>query len=197
MRGNLPSPRSEMAATYVPKLDKAVVFGGYSPSVPSSFPEQQEYCFGFTYYADTFILDYSSTTPTRQPKWKQVLTRGFPTYRAQARFFSDPETGKIFLFAGYTNSQFVPQKKSMISRSYGDLWQLRLDMPGGYFEGVDLEEEAKTARAGPWQRCFTCGAAGPWKKCGGTCGGIAFFCEPQCLKDGWREHKERHHCRRA
>ena len=40
-------------------------------------------------------------------------------------------------------------------------------MPGGFFEGVDLEEEARTAKAGPWQRCFTCGSAGPWKKCGG------------------------------
>lgn len=52
-------------------------------------------------------------------------------------------------------------------RSYADLWQLRLDLPGGDFDKVNLEEEARTAKAGPWQRCFTCGTAGPWKKCGG------------------------------
>lgn len=57
--------------------------------------------------------------------------------------------------------------KKHSSRSYGDLWQLKLECPGGWFEGVDLEEEARTAKAGPWQRCFGCGSAGPWKKCGG------------------------------
>lgn len=41
-------------------------------------------------------------------------------------------------------------------------------MPGGHFEGVDLEDETRTAQAGPWQRCFTCGSAGPWRKCGGA-----------------------------
>ena len=47
------------------------------------------------------------------------------------------------------------------------MWQLRLDVPEGDFEGVDLDEEARTAKAGPWQRCFTCGDAGMWKKCSG------------------------------
>jgi hypothetical protein len=47
------------------------------------------------------------------------------------------------------------------------VWQLRLDVPGGDFEGVDLDEEARTEKAGPWQRCFTCGDAGMWKKCSG------------------------------
>lgn len=58
-------------------------------------------------------------------------------------------------------------RKGTVSRSFGDLWQLCIDQPGGFFEGVDLDEEARTAQAGPWQRCFTCGSAGPWKKCGG------------------------------
>ena len=52
------------------------------------------------------------------------------------------------------------------------MWQLCLDEPGGYFEGVDLDEEARTAKAGPWQRCFACGCAGPWKKCGGEYHGL-------------------------
>ncbi|KAF7967355.1 hypothetical protein HWV62_34631 [Athelia sp. TMB] len=144
------------------KLNHTVVFGGYSPNIPTYVKEKDE-TFAYTYYADTFIWDASATPPS----WKQVLTHGFPTYRAQAQLFSDPVTGKTFLFGGYTNSEFVPSRKHYVSRSFGDLWQLRLDQPGGYFEGVDLEEEARTAKAGPYRRCFTCGGGGSWKRCGG------------------------------
>ena len=28
-------------------------------------------------------------------------------------------------------------------------------------------EEARTAKQGPWRRCYSCGSTGPWKKCGG------------------------------
>ncbi|KAF8581950.1 hypothetical protein K439DRAFT_1618627 [Ramaria rubella] len=140
-------------------LDTVVVFGGYSPTLPTFYAATND-SFSYTYYADTFILDPSTL------RWKQVLTRGFPTYRAQAQLVSDPTTGKTFLFGGYTNTEFVPSCH-YISRSFSDLWQLKMDVKGGYFEGVDLEEEARTAEAGPWQRCFNCGCAGPWKKCGG------------------------------
>ena len=140
--------------------------------MPSTAPENNEF-FSYSYYADTFICS-PSPDPQSEGIWKQVLTRGFPTYRAQAQLVSDPDTGKIFLFGGYTNSQFVRDKKHPISRSFADLWWLRLDMRGedgaegaGFFEGVDLDEEARTAKVGPWQRCFNCGSAGPWKKCGG------------------------------
>ncbi|CAL1705913.1 unnamed protein product [Somion occarium] len=194
MVGNPPCARSEMAYTF--KLGMAFVFGGYSPSLPADYVEEGKK-FSFTYFADTFIYippSASSPSATSAPKWKHVLTRGFPTYRAQAQLFTDPDTGKIYLFGGYTNSQFVPDKKHEISRSFSDVWQLKINIPGGYFDDVDLEEETKTAMAGPWQRCFNCGNAGRWKKCGGSCGGRAFFCDSQCMKEGWKEHKERHHC---
>lgn len=148
------------------------MFGGYNPTTPSIAPENDEY-FGYSYYADTFIYEPSRDSSS-QGIWKQVLTRGFPTYRAQAHLASDPDTGKIFLFGGYTNSQFVRDRKHPIARTFSDLWWLRLDVNDpeggesvGFFEDVDLEEEARTAKAGPWQRCFNCGSAGPWKKCGG------------------------------
>ncbi|KAI0041879.1 hypothetical protein FA95DRAFT_1564929 [Auriscalpium vulgare] len=189
--GNPPSPRSELACTYNTKLDKAFVFGGYCPNVPTVFPDQG--LFQFTYYADTFMLDPAPANGS-PPRWKQVLTRGFPTYRALSHLVSDPESGKVFLFGGYTNSDFVPNRKHPISRSFGDLWQLKLDVPGGFFEGVDIEEEARTAKAGPWKRCFSCGNAGQWKKCAGKCGGRAFFCNKQCQIDGWKEHKAMHNC---
>ncbi|KAI0063833.1 hypothetical protein BV25DRAFT_1823893 [Artomyces pyxidatus] len=191
--GNPPSPRSEFACTYNSKLDKVFVFGGYCPNLLTMYPRQNDKVFQFSYYGDTFLFD-PATSGNKPLTWKHVLTRGFPTYRAQAHLFSDPETGKVYLFGGYTNTDFVTEAKHPMSRSFGDLWQLRLDMPGGFFDGVDIDEEARTARAGPWQRCFTCGSAGPWEKCGGSCGGRAFFCEIQCLKEGWKEHKERHNC---
>lgn len=118
----------------------------------------------FTYYADTFILDVTSSSP----RWKHVLTRGFPTYRAQAKLFVDPESGRTFLFGGYTNTDFVPDGKHIVSKTFHDLWELKLDVEGGHYENVDQEEEARTASLGPWKRCFNCGSAGPWKKCGGT-----------------------------
>jgi hypothetical protein len=137
-----------------------VVFGGYSPSVDTYYPEARKN-FTFSYYADTFLFDVSTS------KWKQVVTRGFPTYRSQAQLFADPTTGKTFLFGGYTNTDYVASRKNTISHTFGDLWQLCIDEPGGFFEGVDYEEEARTANVGPWQRCFTCGRTGQYQKCGG------------------------------
>ncbi|KDQ51405.1 hypothetical protein JAAARDRAFT_185207 [Jaapia argillacea MUCL 33604] len=190
--GNIPCPRSEMACTYNSTLNKTIVFGGYSPTLPTVYRETQDQ-FAFSYYADTFIYE-PSTSPEGRSKWKQVITRGFPTYRAQASLVSDPKTGKIFLFGGYANSEYIAYEKELTSRTYNDLWQLKIDIPGGYFEGVDMEEESRTARAGPLQRCFTCGNTGHWKKCGGTCKGRAFFCDSDCQREGWKEHKQMHKC---
>ncbi|KAF8804273.1 hypothetical protein BYT27DRAFT_6702741, partial [Phlegmacium glaucopus] len=74
--------------------------------------------------------------------------------------------------------------------------ELRIDLPGGHFEGVNIKDEERTAQLGPWQRCFTCGSAGQWQKCGGSCRGRAFFCDIECLKEGWREHRTAHQCRK-
>ncbi|KAJ7649949.1 hypothetical protein FB45DRAFT_886415 [Roridomyces roridus] len=197
--GNAPSPRAEMACTYNPILDKVIVFGGYSPAAPTCLEDFEGEPMAYTYYADTFVAD---VTPSGVPTtWKQVFTCGFPTYRASSTLITDSRTGKIFLFGGYKNTHFVPSKSTGKGRpslgSFLDLWQLRLDLPGGYFDGVDLEEEGRTAQVGPWQRCFTCGLTGPWKRCGGTCNGRVFFCDMACFKEGWREHKEKHECRKA
>lgn len=142
--------------------------------------------FNFTYYADTFICQPSPSPdgPSAPKVWKfkQVLTRGFPTYRAQAKLISDLDTGKVYLYGGYTNTEFVPDKKNCIARPFGDLWQLKLDDPNGFFEGdsslldilhsqtvlkivspgVDMDEEAKTAKNGPWRRCKSTPS---WRRC--------------------------------
>ncbi|KAJ7679551.1 hypothetical protein DFH06DRAFT_1465584 [Mycena polygramma] len=161
--GNVPAPRSEMACTYNAVLDKVITFGGYTPTCPSHFEKNVAYV--FSYYGDTFMYgaDASSseaTSPTNinAPSWKHVLTRGFPTYRAQAHLVADPDTGRTFLFGGYVNSEYVPSRSGTgthaahEARIFGDLWELRLDVPGGHFADVDVEEEARTARVGPWQR---------------------------------------------
>jgi hypothetical protein len=190
------------------KLDRTIIFSGYHPDLTTII---QDTMYSFTYFADTFIFDPSTFA------WKQILTRGFPTYRAESQIVSDPTTGRTFLFGGFANCDYVTDKKHLITRTFADLWELKIDMPGGGFESVDLEEEKRTARAGPWQRCFACGSAGRWKKCGGefpvsgckwpmltphcdplgTCKGRVFFCDPQCLQEGWREHKTTHNCRKT
>jgi len=140
--------------------------------------------FDFSYFTDTFMyippdpapppistpLRNPTQTDVGAPKWKQILTRGFPTYRCQIQLLTDPDTGKMYLFGGFTtrNNNYVPSRGKYITKSFGDVWELRIDEPGGDFEGVDVEEETRTAKAGPWQRCFACGDAEPsWKKCGG------------------------------
>ncbi|KAF7972173.1 hypothetical protein HWV62_18746 [Athelia sp. TMB] len=158
--GNPPAPRSEAGCTYNKKLDQTVIFSGYNPTYPTTLPGRGQ-LLNYSYYADTFIWSPSTF------KWKQVLTRGFPSYRAQSQLVTDPESGKVFLFGGYTSEDFIASRKGLVSRNFGDFWQLCIDQPGGFFEGVDLEDEARNAKIGPWQRCFTCGCAGQWKKCGG------------------------------
>ncbi|KAJ7685845.1 hypothetical protein B0H17DRAFT_1225452 [Mycena rosella] len=184
--GNIPAPRAEMACIYNAALDKVVAFGGYSPTAPSLF-EPKKSLYTFSFYADTFVLGTDESAPAAPAAWKHVLTRGFPTYRAQPHLAADPATGRTFLFGGYVNSEYVPSRSEEASRSFADLWELRVNT-------VDVEDEARTARMGPWQRCFTCGSAGPWKKCGGACKGQAFFCDARCLRDGWKEHKLKHKC---
>ncbi|KIM45748.1 hypothetical protein M413DRAFT_442358 [Hebeloma cylindrosporum] len=208
LNGNVPCPRSEAACTYNRDLNKAVVFGGYNPAFATQFDSN---FFPFAYFADTFIYCPDESAPTSHTaiaasnapsfqslrgKWKQVLTRGFPTYRAQSQLLTDPATGKMYLFGGYVNTDWVPSGKAGSSRTFCDVWQLSIDVPRGGFEDVDVFEEAKTAKVGPWHRCFGCGSAGRWKKCGGSCNGRAFFCDTECLQEGWRQHKRMHHCRK-
>ncbi|KAJ6473405.1 hypothetical protein C8R47DRAFT_1145423 [Mycena vitilis] len=203
--GNPPSARTEFAYTYNEKLGRVVVFGGYHPTLPTTVtaPGGQTLEFAYSYFADTFLCDLDPTANASNesrrpgPQWKQVLTAGFPTYRCQAQLIVDNATGKTYMFGGWTNNQYIPTHTKVISRSFGDVWELRVDLPGGHFDGVDAEEEARVAPAGPWQRCFACAAAGPWKKCGGTCNGRVFFCGAACLREGWSEHKRTHKCGKA
>ncbi|KAF7371291.1 hypothetical protein MSAN_00765000 [Mycena sanguinolenta] len=150
MAGNPPCGRTEAACVYNEKLRKTIVFGGYHPSLTTLIlTPGREVMFPYSYFADTFIYDMAPSPPTgvdsaseptlSAPKWKQVLTPGFPTYRCQAHLQCDPVTGRTYIFGGWTNCQFIPTRSKLMSRSFGDLWELRWDMDGGHFEEVDFE----------------------------------------------------------
>ncbi|EJD48582.1 hypothetical protein AURDEDRAFT_136196 [Auricularia subglabra TFB-10046 SS5] len=196
LRGNFASPRAEMADVYSPALGRAVVYGGYHGSLmtldnsPSGNLIGKNALFRYSYFGDTLLFDPA----TRM--WQLVLVKGFPSYRAGSTLVCDPDGGNIYLFGGYTSSEFSP-RKSRETRTYSDLWQLKIDMPGGHWDPKDLERDIRAERAGPWMRCFSCGVCGiSWQKCGGTCGGKYYFCSKDCQKNGWKEHKETHGCRK-
>lgn len=193
LRGNYPSPRTEFSTVYNPHLDRTLAFGGYCGTTNTYFPDRG-LNFTFAYYADTFLWN------PHDRKWAQVLTRGFPTYRAQARLLVDPDAGgKTYLFGGYTNSDFVPSQH-VVSRAFNDVWELKIDFEDGKGGIVDRErelgeEEERTAVMGPWGTCYCCGAVGQWRMCGGRCGGVVRYCSNECGREAWGEHKRVHGCR--
>ncbi|EJD48563.1 hypothetical protein AURDEDRAFT_150965, partial [Auricularia subglabra TFB-10046 SS5] len=148
LRGNFASPRAEMADVYSPALGRAVVYGGYHGSLITFDSNSSrnllgaETMFHYSYFGDTLLFD----PETR--KWQLVLVKGFPSYRAASTLMCDPDDGKIYLFGGYTNSEFCPSK-SLKTRTYSDLWQLKINMPDGHWNPKDLERDIRAERAGP------------------------------------------------
>ncbi|KIJ45375.1 hypothetical protein M422DRAFT_251147 [Sphaerobolus stellatus SS14] len=167
---NPPGARTEMGWDYNPKLKRLIVFNGFSSNAPlqrsTRLKNIDNVC---SYFTDTYIFDPAAFA------WKHVFTRGFPTYRALGEMFSDPGVAKVFLFRGYTDNEIVPPRIGFTS-AFHDIWQLRLDMEGGLWDVVDLEEDLKMAKAGPWQRCFNCSASGDTKKM------------KKCQAQGWKNN---------
>ena len=47
--------------------------------------------------------------------------------------------------------------KDRTTRCFSDVWQLRLEMPGGGMTEEDRQIDVRTETMGPWRRCYTCG----------------------------------------
>ena len=91
IRGNCPTSREHMAAVYHPGLKSAIVYGGIS-TVPTVHVEND---FTMrTYYADAFVFDVDSR------RWRQIVTRNFPTWRLRGSLLVDHTTGYTYLFGG-------------------------------------------------------------------------------------------------
>ncbi|KZW04455.1 hypothetical protein EXIGLDRAFT_664026 [Exidia glandulosa HHB12029] len=195
MRGNFPSPRAEFAHTWSPALGRAIVYGGYHSSLYTKDDQALEALgpgvhFRYSYFGDTLLYDPKTRL------WQMVLVKGFPSYRAASSLVCDPDDGKVYLFGGYSNAEFSPSRRNIV-RPYNDLWQLKIDMPGGSWDPEDLERDIQQERLGPWARCAFCASIGVgWQKCGGTCGGQSYFCSKECQKNGWKAHKEKYNCRK-
>lgn len=153
-----------------------ITFGGYSSEVQSLQETGSKELNNFSYFADTFICNMKDTPMkgdtfaartlrTIPMNWTQVVTHGFPTYRASSHLVEDQQTGKTYLFSGSLDRQFL--SGAPLTKGFTDIWELRIKLPGGNFERVDLDEEARTATQGPWQRCFSCSSVRYCKKCAG------------------------------
>jgi hypothetical protein len=55
----------------------------------------------------------------------------------------------MYLFGGYVNTDWIPSGKEESSRTFCDLWQLCIDVPGVCFEDVDVVERGRLRR---WAR---------------------------------------------
>lgn len=91
VQGNLPSPRTEIAGSFNSTIGKIIIYGGYCGSTTTvSYGQVLQ----FAYYGDTFMFDPETG------RFKQILTRGFPSYRAQSKMLVDGSTGKTYLWGG-------------------------------------------------------------------------------------------------
>ncbi|KAG8920035.1 hypothetical protein FRC01_000958 [Tulasnella sp. 417] len=91
--GNGPCFRTQSAYTFNSAWQKALIFGGYNARMLISQPEAGAMKLG-SYFADTFAWC------PQNKRWSQVITKGFPTYRSCAEMFTDPGTGRTYLFGG-------------------------------------------------------------------------------------------------
>ncbi|KAJ3813993.1 hypothetical protein F5876DRAFT_86746 [Lentinula aff. lateritia] len=161
------------------KWDCEQMGGGYpSPRTEAASDTMYE----FAFYGDTFIYDPEANL------WQHVPVRGFPSYRAMSTIVSDPDTGKIYLFGGYTNLDFVPAKNFSL-QAFNDILTLKLDLPGGHWNPDDLTRDVRAGKTGPRMRVALPAYAG-------ACGGKYFFGSKDCQRRGWKEHNEKYGCRK-
>ncbi|KAG9047731.1 hypothetical protein FS837_001628 [Tulasnella sp. UAMH 9824] len=150
--GNPPCLRTEVEYTFNISWNRVIVHGGYCASLGFTGSSTWEGGTGFTYFGDTFAWNPETK------RWSQVITRGFPTYRAAANLFTDEQTGRTYLFGGYTNTHYTPSSRDAIAQSFNDLWEMCIEVPGSNFKDSDFEVDERFSKLGPWKRCFTCGS---------------------------------------
>ncbi|KIO26387.1 hypothetical protein M407DRAFT_201689 [Tulasnella calospora MUT 4182] len=192
--GNPPCLRTEVEYAFNKSWNRVIVHGGYCASLAFSGSSTWEGGTGFTYFGDTFAWNPETK------RWSQVITRGFPTYRAAADLFTDEQTGRAYLFGGYTNTHYTPSSRNAAAQTFNDLWELCIEVPGSNFKESDFEVDERFSKLGPWKRCFTCGSVGRWLTCAGACRNTdraAAFCGVECQKKGWKDHKELNKCRKV
>ena len=217
LRGNFPAPRSKMTCVYHPLLHSVIVFGGCNVRMPTNKSQFAGVDLGFTNFADTFILNMKTRI------WKQVLTHNIPHHRVYSQAHVDLATGNIYLYGGNSHlivsyivllispsllailtggcmSVLLPLKRADKEKkdvAVGDLWQLKLDLPGHDFDRIEFDRESEIGSFGPWKLCFCCKEYKiNMMKCGGTCGGSIYLCSAECQRKSWTEHKHAHRCRK-
>ncbi|KAG8897118.1 hypothetical protein FRC00_004794 [Tulasnella sp. 408] len=142
--GNGPCVRTQSAYTFNGAWKKALVFGGYNARMIISDPEADAMKTG-AYFADTFAWC------PRNKRWSHVITKGFPTYRSCAEMFTDPSTGRTYLFGGLMSTGYAPTQRPTQFKFFGDIWELVIDVPGSGFEESEFETaDPRFSKLGPW-----------------------------------------------
>ena len=212
------------------KVEQGCHFEGFSPSMTTAYADKRTSSKSHTLLTISSIyppMNQRSASaspqanlsphPLFQRTRRQVITHGFPTYRYTAPRVTDDDTGRMYLFEGYVDSDFMPCRPDFVP----SLWRFMGAPARCFVKTLQYRRfggEIRTVKAGPYQRCFACSNAGPWRRCGGSlqcsfllvmlliyvrilafclgcCRGRAFFCGRRRLKDGWKEQKTIHGCR--
>jgi hypothetical protein len=92
LSGSSPAQRTETAHVFNEKLNHLITFGGYTTSIHYYIPSANA-VLDYSYLGDTFMW-------SPETQWRQVISRSFPAYRAAPDMFSDPNTGRTFLYGG-------------------------------------------------------------------------------------------------
>ena len=100
LRGNFPCHRNDAICAYNAKLNKFVLYGGASNDIPSFslYVRGGTIDVAYCVLGDTFVLDLETR------KWRQVITRNFPSWRSAGSLMVD-EDGSMYMYGGMLHIQ--------------------------------------------------------------------------------------------
>ena len=72
----------------------------------------------------------------------QCFTLFVAYYRSGSTLASDPESGRVLMFAGNSGDQFRNTLPSE-GKFFNDVWELWVDLPGSDFDKIDIKKDKR------------------------------------------------------